>query len=171
MFFNGNLLITVSPLDMLYIACWQKDFAKKWCEENIFSSFHCRTEMWSSYSRRPRCSWNQSLLCDCMTSCIAFNVNHLFFGCKKSVSSIWSMYSGEGKCLHTAAKANVSTLLLGTVSYSSIDVRILYCTFDLQIGLHYWMPFLKAIPQQILDIGKVHNCWILKGPANNHKCQ
>jgi hypothetical protein len=35
------------------------------------------------------------------------------------------------------------------------------------------MPFLKAIPQQILDIGKVHNYnyWILKGPANTHKCQ
>jgi hypothetical protein len=26
---NGNLLITVAQLDMLYIACWQKDFAKK----------------------------------------------------------------------------------------------------------------------------------------------
>ena len=65
---------------------------------------------------------HETKVCSVTDQCIAFNVNHLFFGCKKSVLSIWCIYSGEGKYLHTAARANVCTLLLGTIICSSIDV-------------------------------------------------
>jgi hypothetical protein len=56
--------------------------------------------------------------------------------------------------LHTAAKS-------GTVICSSIDVRItiLYIWFANRFASS---PFWKAIPQQILDIGMVHNYWILR---------
>ena len=95
-----------------------KGFCKEvmWGKHFLFSSLLYRNVRQLQYTTS---SFMKPKFALWLTSCIAFNVNHLFFGCKKSVSSIWCTYSGEGKCLHTAAKANVYTLLLGTVICSS----------------------------------------------------
>ena len=66
--------------------------------------------------------------------------------------SVYAVYSGEGKCLHTFAKIGNGNLL-----DSSIDslIAVLYIWFANRFAS--LDAFLKAIPQKILGIQMAYN--------------
>ena len=89
--------------------------------------------------------FNQSLLCDwplvlrSMSTICSLVVKRMF--------SVYAVYSGEGKCLHTFAKIRNGNLL-----DSSIDslIAVLYIWFANTVGLHHWMLFWRQFLKKFL---------------------